>query len=141
MHCFSVNNKHGQTSNVIWLSRTWLLIFQLKVANKKLLFTKPASTWIEISCYKDIIFSRLQNFVPHTRLLHRENIFCWCFKNHKKLVFDTSTWYFLNYLQSTKVGTRKSMGIIWTLDAIYLFIHLSMRLFIYLYFCVKERKA
>ena len=42
--------KHGQTSNVIWLSTTWLLIFRLEVANKKPLFTKPASTWIEISC-------------------------------------------------------------------------------------------
>ena len=43
--------KHGQTSNVIWLSTTWLLIFRLEVANKKPLFTtKPASIWIEISC-------------------------------------------------------------------------------------------
>ena len=37
--------KHGQTSNVIWLSTTWLLIFRLEVANEK-----PASIWIEISC-------------------------------------------------------------------------------------------
>ena len=43
--------KHGHTSNVIWLSTTWLLIFRLEVANKKPLFTtKPASIWIEISC-------------------------------------------------------------------------------------------
>ena len=43
--------KHGQTSNVIWLSTTWLLIFWLEVANKKPLFTtKTASIWIEISC-------------------------------------------------------------------------------------------
>ena len=43
--------KHGQTSNVIWLSTTWLLIFRLEVANKKSLFTTiPASIWIEISC-------------------------------------------------------------------------------------------
>ena len=43
--------KHGQTSNVIWLSTTWLLIFRLEVANKKPLFTtKPASVWLEISC-------------------------------------------------------------------------------------------
>ena len=47
---FSISDKHGQTSNVIWLSTTWLLIFRLEVANKKPLFTKPASTWIEISC-------------------------------------------------------------------------------------------
>ena len=34
--------KHGQTSNVIWLSTTWLLIFRLEVANKKPLLTlKP----------------------------------------------------------------------------------------------------
>ena len=42
--------KHDQTSNVIWLSTTWLLIFRLEVANKKPLITKPGSTWIEISC-------------------------------------------------------------------------------------------
>ena len=43
--------KHGQTSNVIWLSATLLSISQLDVANKKPLFTtKLASTWIEISC-------------------------------------------------------------------------------------------
>ena len=42
---------HDQTSNVIWLSTTWLLIFGLEVVNKKPLFTaKPASIWIEISC-------------------------------------------------------------------------------------------
>ena len=43
--------KHGQTSNAIWLSTTWLLIFQLEAPNKKPLFpTKPASIWIEICC-------------------------------------------------------------------------------------------
>ena len=43
--------KHGHTSNVIWLSTTWLLIFWLEVANKKPSFTtKTASIWIEISC-------------------------------------------------------------------------------------------
>ena len=48
---FSKWFKHGQTSNVIWLSTIWFLIFRLEVANKKPLFTtKPASTWIEISC-------------------------------------------------------------------------------------------
>ena len=42
--------KHGQTSNIIWLSTTWLLIFWHEVANKKPLFTtKPASIWVEIS--------------------------------------------------------------------------------------------
>ena len=36
--------KHGQTSNVIWLSTTWILIFPLEVAIKKLLITtKPVS--------------------------------------------------------------------------------------------------
>ena len=40
----SGSDKHAQTSNVIWLSTTWLLIFRLEVANKKPLFTKPAST-------------------------------------------------------------------------------------------------
>ena len=51
----SVTYKHAQRSNVIWLSSIWLLIFRLKVANKRSLFTKPACTWIEISWEKDII--------------------------------------------------------------------------------------
>ena len=43
--------KHGQTSNVIWFSSTWLLIYWLVVANNKCLFnTKSASTWTEIFC-------------------------------------------------------------------------------------------
>ena len=47
---FSVSDKHGQKSNVIWLSTTWLIIFRLEVANKKpVFFTKLASTWTEIS--------------------------------------------------------------------------------------------
>ena len=52
----SVSYKHAQTSNIIWLYKTWLLILLLEVANKKPSFTnknplfiKPASTWIEIS--------------------------------------------------------------------------------------------
>ena len=36
--------KHGQTSNVIWLSTTWLLIFRLEVANKNPLFTTSPSS-------------------------------------------------------------------------------------------------
>ena len=43
--------KHRQTSNVIWLFTTWLLIFQLELGNKKPLFTtKPGSIWTETSC-------------------------------------------------------------------------------------------
>ena len=43
--------QHDQTSNINWLSTTWLLIFQLEVTNKRPLFTKkPASIWIQISC-------------------------------------------------------------------------------------------
>ena len=49
VRCFSVSDKDGQSSNDIWLS-TYFLIFQLEVAYLKSLFTKPASTWIEISC-------------------------------------------------------------------------------------------
>ena len=48
MHCFSVSDNLSQTSNVIWLSTTWLLIFSLEVANKKPLSTKPADAQIEI---------------------------------------------------------------------------------------------
>ena len=33
--------KHGQTSNVLWLSRSWHLIFHLEVSNKK--FCSPQS--------------------------------------------------------------------------------------------------
>ena len=46
---FCVSDKHGQASNVIWGPTTWLLIFWREVANKKPLFTKPDSTWFEIS--------------------------------------------------------------------------------------------
>ena len=48
--CFSVRYKNDQPSNVIWLSTTWLLMFRMEVGNKKALFTKPASKWIDISC-------------------------------------------------------------------------------------------
>ena len=65
VHCFYVSNKHVQSSNVIWLSTTWLLIFRLEVANKKPLFTtKSASRWIEISCKKDIIFHSYKLLYP-----------------------------------------------------------------------------
>ena len=43
---FSISDKHGQTSNVIWLSTTWLLIFRLEVANKKPLFTNYSQSLI-----------------------------------------------------------------------------------------------
>ena len=61
---FFVSDEHGWTSNVIWLSPTWLLIFRLDVANKKPLFTKPASTWTEISCSKDKIFYSYKILYP-----------------------------------------------------------------------------
>ena len=49
--------KYDQTSNVIWLSTTRLLIFLLEMSSKKPLFTtKLARIWIEISCYKNITF-------------------------------------------------------------------------------------
>ena len=64
--------KHDQISNVIWLSTTWLLILRLEVAKKQPLFiTKPASIWIEISCWKGITFySHKIFYIPHPRLLH-----------------------------------------------------------------------
>ena len=40
----SGSDKHAQTSNVIWLSTTWLLIFRLEVANKKPLFTTKSAS-------------------------------------------------------------------------------------------------
>ena len=66
--CFSVSDKHGQTSNVIWLSTTWLLIFRLGVANRRSLFTKPASICIEIrfNIMKiDIIFHGYKYLYPN----------------------------------------------------------------------------
>ena len=56
VRCFSLSDKHGQTSNVFDSPQHGFLIFQLKVVNKKPLLTTPASTRIEISCQKDIIF-------------------------------------------------------------------------------------
>ena len=120
--CFSVSDKHGQTSNVIWLSTTWLLIFRLEVGKKKLLFTKPSSTWIEISCYKDIIFHGYK--ISYSSPGYTGKIL-FANASNKKLGLNTSTWYFLNYLQFTEVGTRKGVGVIWVLEAItfYLFMH------------------
>ena len=72
--------KHGQTGNVIWLSTTWFLIFQLEVANKKSLFTtNPANVWIEISCWEDINFYSSNLFhipYPQVATLQRENLVC-----------------------------------------------------------------
>ena len=66
VRCFSVSDTSGQTSNVIWLSATRVLVFRLEVANKISLFTKPAITWIEIFFQKEI--SLLQNLAPHPSL-------------------------------------------------------------------------
>ena len=55
VRCFSVSDNHGQTSDIIWLSITWLLIFRLQVASKKPLSTKPAIAQIENSrCIKKV---------------------------------------------------------------------------------------
>ena len=88
--CFSVRDKHGLGSNVIWLPTTWLLIFWLNVANKKALFTKPASPWIETSCLKEIIFHGYKLLYPNPGcytgkccLLIRQKI-------NKKLALNTS---------------------------------------------------
>ena len=64
--CFSVSDEHGQTSNVIWFSTTWLLVFWLEVANKKPSFTKPAGTWIEIYCYKNLILHSHRILYPNS---------------------------------------------------------------------------
>ena len=62
--------KHGQASDVIWLSITWLLIFRLEVSNKRPLFTtNPASIYMNWNfLLKRYNFLQLQNFVytpPH----------------------------------------------------------------------------
>ena len=75
VRCFSVSDKHDRTSKVIWLSTTWLSIFQLKVADKKPLFTKPASTWIEISWFKDIIFLGYKILYPTPGWYARKMLF------------------------------------------------------------------
>ena len=64
--CFSLSNKHGQTSNVIWLFTTWLLIFQLEVAKKA--FNRKACLYINWSfLLKRYNCSQLQNFVSHPK--------------------------------------------------------------------------
>ena len=56
VRCFSVSDNHGQTSDVIWHSTTWSLIFWLEVASKKPLFTKPAIAEIEnFHCVKKVL--------------------------------------------------------------------------------------
>ena len=65
------------------------------------------------------------------------------FTNASKIIrnwfLNTSTWYFLNYLQFTKVGTKKGMDVIWALDAIW-FICLCTNLWTYLFMHLCERK-
>ena len=64
VHCFFVSDKHDQTSNVIWLSTTLLLIFRGEVINKKPLFRKPASIWIEILLLKRYNFHGYKTLYP-----------------------------------------------------------------------------
>ena len=81
------------------LSTTWLLIFLLEISNKKPLFTKPASTGIEIFCYKDIIFHGYKILYPYSvslMLLMREGfyviyipLFELYIKNHTSAVIYT----------------------------------------------------
>ena len=100
VRCFSVSDKHGQTSNVIWLSTTWLLIFWLDVANKKPLFTtKPASIWVEIFCFTVTKFC----IEPAPGCYTRKMLFA----NASKII---KNWLLTlqpdNYPQFAKVGTR-----------------------------------
>ena len=87
VHCFPVSDKCGQTSNVTWLSTTWLLIYRLEVANKKPLFAKPASTWIKISpsykilypnpgCYTEkMLFAKASKIIRNWFLTFQTDIF------------------------------------------------------------------
>ena len=116
--CFSVSDKHGQKNNVIWLSTTWLLIFRTQVANKKPLLTKPANWNFLVKRYN---FSRLQNLYPIPGCYTGKMLFA----DASKIIRN---WFLTlqpdNYLQFTKVGTKKGMDVIWALDAItYLFMH------------------
>ena len=93
--------------------------FRLEVSNRKSLFTKPAIVRIEISRWEGMIFYECKILYP--KLLHSENfVSCeeQCTKNHMKLVLNTSTWHFLNYLQFTNVGKIKAMDVTWALVAI-----------------------
>ena len=87
-------SEHGQTSNLIWLSSTSLLIFRLEVANKKSLFSKSGSTWIEISCWKDIIFHAYKILYPTPGCYTGKMCLLMHQKSYKKLILNTSTWYF-----------------------------------------------
>ena len=112
VRCFSVSDNHGQTSNVIWLSTTWLLIFRLEVASKKPLTTKPAIAQIENShCVKKGINFHVYKIL-YPRLLHMENAVCceeYWIKNHKLFKINQSgqnkghrcnmsTWHCIIYL-------------------------------------------
>ena len=86
--------KHGQASNVIWPSITWLLIFQLEVSNKKPLFTtNPASIYINWNLLlKRYNFLQLQNFVctsPHAGTQGKGSLLMR--QKYKKLAHNTST--------------------------------------------------
>ena len=110
--------KDGQTSKVIWLSTTWFLIYQQEVTNKKPLFTtNPASIWTEISSQKGITFCCCKNF------LYTPTPGCYTgkmlFSNASKI---TRNWFLTlepdNYVQFSKVESRKGIDVIWALHAI-----------------------
>ena len=131
-------SEHGQTSNLIWLSSTLLLIFRLEVANKKSLFSKSGSTWIEISCWKDIIFHGYKILYPTPGCYTGKMCLLMHQKSYKKLILNTSTWYFLSYLQFTKVGRRKGMDVIWALDSIwYIYLCTNLCTCLFMYLCEK----
>ena len=118
VRCFSVSDKHGQTSNVIWLSTMWLLIFRLEVAIKKSLFTKPANTWIKISCSKDITFYCCKILYPNSSCYRGKMLL----ENVSKFIknwFLTLNLIFFKLFAIYQNGRKTGHG--WALEAIYLF--------------------
>ena len=136
---FSVSDKHGQRSNVNWLSTSWLLIFRQEVANKKPLFTKPAITWIGISCEKDIIFHGYKILHPTPGCYTGKMLFFNVSKIIKKLVFNTSTWYFLFICNLPKWVQRKDMNVIWALDAIYICLCTNLCTYLFTHLCERKK--
>ena len=139
VRCFSVTAKHGQTSNVIWLSTTWLLIFWLEVANKKPLFTKPA-IWQELKfpVKKISFFTVTKICTPPQAAIQGK--YCLLMRQKSLETLYTSTWHSLNYLQITKVGTRKGMDVIWALAVYNIFVYaLIYAVCLYMHLCERKK--
>ena len=61
-------------------------------------------------------------------------------QNHKNLFLNTSTWYFSNYLQFTKVGTRKGMDVEHlTLYSTYIWLCTNLWTYLFMHLCERKK--